>query len=97
RRFPVASRLVLRWAAQQPQNQALSRVRYTALSLIGGASHPNAGQARSPQMSDTKVDIIVTFLAINSISPTHQGERATAETEAAMYERRAAQRFSTQV
>ncbi len=47
--IPVASRLVLRWAAQQPQNQALSRIRYTAFYWIGGASHPNAGQARSPQ------------------------------------------------
>jgi len=45
----VASRLVLRWAAQQPQNHAPGSVRYTAFSLIGGASHPNAGQARSPQ------------------------------------------------
>ncbi|WP_236327007.1 hypothetical protein, partial [Pseudomonas poae] len=42
---PVASRLALRWAAQQPQNQALSRIRYTAFCWIGGASHPNAGQA----------------------------------------------------
>ncbi|WP_218061217.1 hypothetical protein, partial [Pseudomonas sp. 25 E 4] len=46
---PVASGLAPRWAAQQPQNQALSRIRYTAFPLIGGASHPNAGQARSPQ------------------------------------------------
>ncbi|WP_238349203.1 hypothetical protein, partial [Pseudomonas poae] len=41
----------LRWAAQQPQNQALSRIRYTAFCWMGGASHPNAGQARSPQDS----------------------------------------------
>ncbi|WP_236278009.1 hypothetical protein, partial [Pseudomonas poae] len=46
---PVASRLALRWGAQQPQNQALSRIRYTVFPLMGGASHPNAGQARSPQ------------------------------------------------
>ncbi|KRP49151.1 hypothetical protein TU75_16355 [Pseudomonas poae] len=48
-RLLVASGLAPRWAAQQPQNQALRSVRYTAFVLIGGASHPNAGQARSPQ------------------------------------------------
>ncbi|ELQ16951.1 hypothetical protein A986_12039 [Pseudomonas fluorescens BRIP34879] len=45
----MASRLVQRWAAHQ--NQALSRIRYTAFCWIGGASHPNAVQLSQRDVS----------------------------------------------
>ncbi|MET4715728.1 hypothetical protein ACVKS2_004853, partial [Pseudomonas sp. PvP125] len=39
-----ASRLVLRWAAQQPQSQALSRIRYTAFCSMGALRTPTRGK-----------------------------------------------------
>ncbi|RAH00067.1 hypothetical protein DJ480_24330 [Pseudomonas sp. Leaf98] len=45
----MASRLALRWAAQQPPAQAARSFRQTSLAGFGAASQPNAGQACSPQ------------------------------------------------